>query len=108
MITSSVSRRGQSIVHPLIRSTWIVVRLAYSTAVPHTSPSPWQACASPMNRRAPGVRTGRYVMLPGPMSGRSMLPPWLSGVSELIESSSGDVLSVPMCGRYGSVTRSLQ
>ena len=47
-------------------------------------------------------------MLPGPMSGRSMLPPWLSGVSELIESSSGDVLNVPMCGRYGSVTRSLQ
>jgi len=59
MMTSSVSSRGQSIVHPLISSTWIVVTLAYSTAVPQTSPSPWQAWASPMNRRAPGVRTGR-------------------------------------------------
>ena len=47
-------------------------------------------------------------MLPGPMSGTSMLPPWLSGVSELIESISGERLSVPMCGLYGSVTRSLQ
>ncbi len=59
MITSSFSNRGQSIVQPLIRSTWMVVRLAYSTAVPQTSPSPWQAWASPMKRRAPGVRTGR-------------------------------------------------
>lgn len=47
-------------------------------------------------------------MEPGPMSGRSMLPPWLSGTSELIESSCGEVLSVPMCGRHGSVTRSDQ
>ena len=37
-----------------------------------------------------------------------MLPPWESGVSELIESISGDVLSVPICGLYGSVTRVLQ
>ena len=59
MIMSSVSSRGQSIVQPLIRSTWMVVTDRYSTAVPHTSPSPWQAWASPMNRRAPGERTGR-------------------------------------------------
>ena len=37
----------------------IVVVLAYSTATPQISPSPWHACASPMNRRAPGLRTGR-------------------------------------------------
>ena len=47
-------------------------------------------------------------MLPGPMSGRSMLPPWASGVRVLIESISGEQLSVPMCGLYGSVTRLLQ
>ncbi|MGF6347225.1 hypothetical protein QF040_001938 [Variovorax sp. W2I14] len=32
------------------------------------------------------------------MSGRSMLPPCWSGVRLLIESISGEQLSVPMCG----------
>jgi hypothetical protein len=37
-------------------------------------------------------------MLPGQMSGMSMLPPCWSGVSELIESICGEQLKVPICG----------
>ena len=68
MTMSSFSRRGPSIAQDLIRSTRIVMTLGYSTATPQTSPSPWQVGASPMNSRALAVRTGRYVMRPGPMS----------------------------------------
>ncbi len=57
--TCSFSSRGHSSAQPLINSTWMVVVLGYSTAVPQTSPSPWQACASPMKRRPPAVRTGK-------------------------------------------------
>ena len=59
MITASFSSRGHSICQPLMRSTWTVVVLANSTAVPQTSLSPWQACASPMNSRPLSVRTGK-------------------------------------------------
>ena len=46
-------------VAPEVSAAVMVVVLANSTAVPQTSPSPWQAWASPMKRRPPSLRTGR-------------------------------------------------
>ncbi len=64
-------------------------RIGVSMAVPLTSPSPWVAWPSPIEKRAPATKTGRNSVEPAMRWRVSMFPPWRSG---------GIVLSGPVSG----------
>ena len=69
---SGTAARGSSAA-PRVRRR--LARIGHSTAVTHTSPSPWAAWGSPHENSAPGHQTGSHSVEPAVRWRVSMLPP---------------------------------
>ena len=82
-------------------------RLAYigaSRPVTHTSPSPWQPWASPVENSAPGTWTGRYSVVPWCSWRVSMFPPNVpGGITGCALAPAGHTPIVPRNGSSGIV-----
>ena len=84
------------------------MRIGASIAVPQTSPRPWAACVSPIEKSAPSTKTGKYTVVPATRWGSSMLPPLArGGMVESISSVGGATPMTPGKGRRGTRIRSL-
>ena len=92
-----------------MRSTTTTVSIAVSTAVPHTSPSPWRAARPRCDSIAPATLTPKYAVTPARSSGVSMLPPWAAGMMLIgPRPPAGATPTVPSIGSSGrSTVRSL-
>src|SRR6266568_3899537 len=83
------------------------VVLSISTAVIHTSPSPWTPCASPTENSAPSTSIGKYSVLPAVSCRTSMLPPTRRGGIVLCTPGSASATPItPQNGASGTCTPS--